>query len=351
MDLHKASDYDIKPTIEEIKKNHIADLKTQEKYGVKFIQYWVNEDAGLVFCLMEGPDKESCIATHQEAHGNIGCNVIELKGGDYHAFLGNGKPNKFDIVENQDGSFDTARRTILMADIITLNNSPLPFKVFEDVVLNFGGRQAGYKSARMVAVFDTSSQALQCAQEITIDLRDAKKNDVEIRMGLHAGEPVTNRAGLFEETLQVTDWLCDLPENRQICVSTTVKEAAKGVLLQDPKEPLFRVVTPSDEMFIAKFMKAIEPGLCGELLTVENLSSTLATSRAQLYRKVMGLTGHSPNNFIQEMRLRKSLRLVMQKYGNVAEIAFASGFNNPSYFTKSFQKRFGSLPMQMLKSV
>jgi len=119
LDLHKASDYDVKPTIEEIKRNHIADLKTQGKYGVRFIQYWVNEEQGLVFCLMEGPDKESCIATHQEAHGNIACNVIELKGGDYKVFMGDARINEFDITENKDGTFDTGHRTILMTDIVT----------------------------------------------------------------------------------------------------------------------------------------------------------------------------------------------------------------------------------------
>ena len=60
MDLHKASDYDTMPTVEDIKKNHIADLAVQHKYGVKFIQYWINEEAGMVFCLMEAPNKEAC---------------------------------------------------------------------------------------------------------------------------------------------------------------------------------------------------------------------------------------------------------------------------------------------------
>ena len=66
MDLHKADDYDVKPTVEEIKRNHIADLAVQHKYGVKFLQYWINEEPGLVFCLMEGPDKESCAAVHRD---------------------------------------------------------------------------------------------------------------------------------------------------------------------------------------------------------------------------------------------------------------------------------------------
>src|SRR5688500_12442937 len=184
MDLHKASDYEVKPTIEEIKRNHIADLKTQEKYGVKFIQYWVNEEAGLVFCLMEGPDKESCIATHQEAHGNIACNVIELQGGDYKIFMGNAKANEFDIVENRDGTLDTGHRSILMTDIVSLINSTLPFQIVNDLIKEFGGRQANFQSGRLVAVFDSPSRAIACAKTIQHKLKELKNNEVEVRMGI-----------------------------------------------------------------------------------------------------------------------------------------------------------------------
>src|SRR2546428_3173734 len=101
MDLHKASDVDDgMPSVEEIKRCHMADLKIQAKYGVRFIQYWINNDAGMFFCLMEGADRESCAAVHQEAHGNMACNIIEVQGGDYNAFMGNeSNKNEFDLVE------------------------------------------------------------------------------------------------------------------------------------------------------------------------------------------------------------------------------------------------------------
>ena len=122
MDLHKASDYEVKPTVDDIKRNHIADLEVQGKYGVKFLQYWINEDAGLVFCLMEAPDKESCIAVHREAHGAMPCNVIELKGGDYMTFIGDeNRVNQFDIVENEDGTVDAGYRIIMVVDTISLS--------------------------------------------------------------------------------------------------------------------------------------------------------------------------------------------------------------------------------------
>ena len=48
---------------------HQADLKTQEKYGVKYINYWFDEKAGKIFCLVEAPDAATANRVHKEAHG------------------------------------------------------------------------------------------------------------------------------------------------------------------------------------------------------------------------------------------------------------------------------------------
>ena len=56
-------------TPDAVAQAHEADLKTQEKYGVKYLRYWFDENAGKVFCLIEAPNKEAAIAVHREAHG------------------------------------------------------------------------------------------------------------------------------------------------------------------------------------------------------------------------------------------------------------------------------------------
>jgi AraC-like DNA-binding protein len=349
MDLHKASDYDVKPTIEEIKRNHIADLKTQEKYGVRFIQYWINEEAGLVFCMMEGPDKESCIATHQEAHGDIPCNVIELKGGDYKVFMGNSRINKFDIAENNDGSLDTGYRSILAADIITVNNTiDRPYKVFKTTIETFGGREVNHSSEKIIAVFNSASQALDCAKAIQHEFTAHRKDKTELRIGMSSGEPVTDRDSIFGRTIQLANWLCDIASDGQISVATHTVELCKG--MPSGNNEFIKVLSLSNEKFLNNFMMAIESVFDNEKISMEKLSKRVGLSQTQLYRKVTSLTGHSPNNFIHELRLKKALKLINQQYGNIAEIAFASGFNNPSYFTKSFQRRFGILPAKALKS-
>ena len=81
-------------------------------------------------------------------------------------------------------------------------------------------------------------------------------------------------------------------------------------------------------------------------IKVDSLSATLGYSNSQLYRKLKSLTNKSPNNFIKEIKLNKSLNLFHNKLGNVSEIAFEVGFNSPAYFTRCFYKKFGVLPSE-----
>ena len=50
---------------------HAADLRVQDRYGVRYLNYWVDEEGGKVFCLIEAPDAGSAHAVHREAHGLV----------------------------------------------------------------------------------------------------------------------------------------------------------------------------------------------------------------------------------------------------------------------------------------
>ncbi len=347
MDLHKAGDYAVKPTIEEIKHNHIADLKTQAKYGVRFIQYWINEEAGLVFCLMEAPDKESCIATHRAAHGNMACNIIELKGGDYQTFMGDGRPNEFDIAEHMEGVLDPGNRSIVVAELFARANDAYPFIQLKETAKKMGGREVSFKGRRMRFVFNNAFDALKCAQAFRSALADRMENHFEIRIGISSGAPVTERDSIFADAIQLGDWICDICKNGKIIIcsqtSTVTLSASEGSTSNIER------LKPADEKFIRSIMPVLSSALSGGTFSIETLGMEVGISQAQLYRKIVGLTGYSPNAFVQELKLRNSLRLLHQEFGNVAQIAFESGFNSPSYFTKSFRKRFGTSPLDQLK--
>jgi hypothetical protein len=68
-------------TAEAVADAHRRDLEVQDKHGVDYKQYWFNEDEGKVFCLVEAPDKEAAKAVHQEAHGLVTDELIEVKEG------------------------------------------------------------------------------------------------------------------------------------------------------------------------------------------------------------------------------------------------------------------------------
>ena len=50
---------------------HKADLATQEPHGVNYLRYWVDEEAGKIFCLVDAPDAEAANTVHREAHGLV----------------------------------------------------------------------------------------------------------------------------------------------------------------------------------------------------------------------------------------------------------------------------------------
>jgi len=60
---------------------HAADLATQEKFGVKYLQYWVNEAEGKVVCLVEAPSADAAIAVHKEAHGLVADEIFPVNEG------------------------------------------------------------------------------------------------------------------------------------------------------------------------------------------------------------------------------------------------------------------------------
>ena len=57
---------------------HQADLKTQEAYGVDYRRYWVDEEAGKIFCLVEAPDAEAANTVHREAHGLVADEIFPV---------------------------------------------------------------------------------------------------------------------------------------------------------------------------------------------------------------------------------------------------------------------------------
>ena len=80
LDVHKLGAGNV--TAAAVADAHKKDLAVQGKYGVNFINYWVDEKAGVVMCLSEAADSKAIIKTHKEAHGLIPVQILKVKQGE-----------------------------------------------------------------------------------------------------------------------------------------------------------------------------------------------------------------------------------------------------------------------------
>jgi len=58
-------------SVSDVAEAHRKDLATQDKYGVSYLRYWVDEKAGKIFCLVEAATADDARAVHHEAHGLV----------------------------------------------------------------------------------------------------------------------------------------------------------------------------------------------------------------------------------------------------------------------------------------
>jgi hypothetical protein len=65
----------------DVAEAHQKDVETQDKYGVDYQSYWVDEKAGKIFCLVEAPDAEAARTVHREAHSLVADEIYEVHQG------------------------------------------------------------------------------------------------------------------------------------------------------------------------------------------------------------------------------------------------------------------------------
>lgn len=106
----------------------------------------------------------------------------------------------------------------------------------------------------------------------------------------------------------------------------------------------------NDKVFLEKMNHLIEENLNNEELSVDFLAEKLCISRSGLFVKIKGLANTTPNEMIQIIRLKKAASLLLEKQYRINEVSYMVGFNNPSYFSKCFQKQFGMKPGEYIAS-
>jgi len=348
MDLHKLP----RITIDEAKKAHAADEYIQRQYGVKYLQFWVNEEAGNLFCLVEGPDKATVETVHRMAHGHVACAVVEIDPSYYSIIMGNNIRIADGLVHRESGVVDPGTRFILAisfheksAELIHSTNTRE--RILNNIAKHKGRRVKVTGDDSLVNVFDSAAEALQCARDVQKEFQsNRKKNPALFTIGLSAGQPVTENNEFIEETIRLAKRLSLVAAQGHVFVSSLFKELCDEDLTKKSNKNI-RTTSIAEEKFLEECFTVFDTQLSDENFSITSLVKSVGISRAQLYRKIQSLSGKAPNTFIRDLRLEKAKSLLKRKSGNVSEVAFEVGFSNPSYFAKCFAKRFGCLPSQL----
>lgn len=99
-----------------------------------------------------------------------------------------------------------------------------------------------------------------------------------------------------------------------------------------------------EDAFLKKVRQLIEEQLEQQDFSVEQLSQLLFMDPSNLYRKVKALTGLSPLQYIQSLRLRHAKQLLRESDESIISVALSSGFNSAGYFSRVFKKDTGMTP-------
>ena len=115
-------------------------------------------------------------------------------------------------------------------------------------------------------------------------------------------------------------------------------------------QPVKESISLLDKEFLKALRGVIRKNIADVEFNVEKLAEELRMDRSTLYRKVLALTGETPNEFIRTCRLKRGAELLKSNFGTVLEVALEVGFGSANYFTKCFKKKFQQLPSEFQAS-
>ena len=109
-------------------------------------------------------------------------------------------------------------------------------------------------------------------------------------------------------------------------------------------------ISPKDKEFIERLDTEIQKNLQEPTFSIDTLAEIMCMSRSNFYRKIKGISGMSPNDYLKTIRLKMAAELLLQQEYRINEIYELVGFSSSSYFTKCFKEQFGVPPKEFLNN-
>lgn len=120
----------------------------------------------------------------------------------------------------------------------------------------------------------------------------------------------------------------------------------------NPKIEISRLeVSSLDEQLIEQALKIVEENLGDPNFDISKLAGKLNMTRITLSRKIKGITGHSPLEFIRDIKMKYACQMLENPNMSVSEVIIAIGYRDHGHFTTTFKDMFGITPSEYQKKV
>jgi len=226
---------------QELADAHALDVGVEHRHGVKYHTYWFDPDNGSIFCLAEGPSKDSVEAVHREAHGQLASTILEL---DANAPL-NSLFGSLPLHPVGTAYAASAMRAIVFTDMCgsvahtqqlgdeghmellrehnEIVRGELQSRDGREVKHTGDGIMASFASVVAAVAFGVAVQEQLHARNTTA------ATPLHVSVGISAGEPVTDdNDDLYGAAVQLAARLCAAADPGQIAVSVAVRELCVG---------------------------------------------------------------------------------------------------------------------------
>lgn len=354
-----------KITAETIAARYQEDVKIQSRFNCKVLTYWFDDTRNKAFCLVKAKCKQDLINMRNYAHGNVPHQIVEIDEQIIESFLGRIEhPQSTD--DGQKIIDDHTFRTVMITGLEPIfcrskeftdkNHAVVSYhQQTLNLIKEFNGRMVRHSPDYYQVLFDNATSALNCAFHIHTGYKKWQSqfqvDNFIFKTGLSANVIQHKKYLNVEDSIKLAKRMFYISKNK-IIGSSGVDIGYKNENINPLIDlKMAKMLSPKEERFLNLIIDYVEKSLKKSDLHVNDLAKQSGFSKSQLYRKMIELTGNSPNIFLKEFRLNKAVSHFKRQLGNISEVAFETGFSSPSYFTKCFHKRFGMKPSEYINTL
>ncbi len=326
---------------------------------------WVSTEGNKAIYLMETESAEILRGIDVRLNGNsFPVRFVEVDSSEFEAIvkrlneLGNSEKPASPVIKPSEVVM------ILVCDVKHLPMGKEETRRFYEFKSNFkkclrekiegkGGKLLNYSLLLTIFSFPSAQSAIQSALELQenfkANLDPELRGKVQMKIGL-SGLAGFNDISYADDLMKTARRMAYVARN-QIVLCPRAEEVCKYENLNPGGEGNKLIcVGKQDHRFLTGLFDYMERHWQDEALHVDDLADHLGCSKSQVYRKMIALSGMSPNLFIKEYRLDRAVDLFHTSTNNIAEVAFEAGFSSPSYFTKCFHKRYRMTPSDYIQA-